>query len=466
MGYQLGKWALVLGACGALTASAQDLAFTNFQSTPAGLVLEWAGAPTNAGAVIQYRDSLADEIWRIPAYQYPFPATAPRWTDPAATNASRFYRVLQTALPERGKVLSASLVSSLSTFQLQLLFSFAGVPITPKHPVRIFKVVYETVTPNGQPTVASGALCLPDNAPGPLPIVSYQHGTIVVTNEAPSSADLTTEVSVGVGFATRGYAAVVPDYVGLGVSPGLHPYHHARSQATAGVDLLRAALVLTQTNSPTLNNRVFLCGYSQGGHATLALLRELEWFHTAEFTVAACAPMAGAYDLSGTAAADFLSGRPQPNPYYFLYLLAAYQEVYRFADSLADLLAPPYSTTLPPLLNGATSGSQINSAMPADPVQILKPELLQAFRSNPRHPLRLALEDNDVFRWQPAAPLRFYHCAGDRDVLQANSIVAVDYLKANGRPDVTLIDPLPTGDHGDCATPSMLGALQWFDQLR
>jgi hypothetical protein len=74
-----------------------------------------------------------------------------------------------------------------------------------------------------------------------LPLFSYQHGTLTQTNEAPSSMNLSGEVSVGIAFATSGYAAVVPDYLGLGDSPGLHPYHHARSEATACVDMLRAA---------------------------------------------------------------------------------------------------------------------------------------------------------------------------------------------------------------------------------
>ena len=62
----------------------------------------------------------------------------------------------------------------------------------------------------------------------------------------------------------------------MGVSPGLHPYHHAISEATACVDLLRAVRAFCATNGFPLNDRLFLCGYSQGGHATLSLLRDLE----------------------------------------------------------------------------------------------------------------------------------------------------------------------------------------------
>jgi hypothetical protein len=198
----------------------------------------------------------------------------------------------------------------------------------------------------------------------------------------------------------------------------------------------------------------------------MALLRELETYHTNEFTVTACAPMAGAYDLSGVSTADFLSARVQPNPYYFALLLAAYQSVYHLAPTLADLLAPPYDTTLPPLLQGNSTGTQINAAMPAMPVQILKPQYLAAFQASTNHPFRLALRDNDLYRWKPRAPLRMYHCMADQDVLYTNSVVALDSFQSLGATQTQLIDPVPTAGHGDCAMPSLLDAKAWFDSLR
>ncbi|MCZ7636503.1 MAG: lipase family protein [Verrucomicrobia bacterium] len=157
-------------------------------------------------------------------------------------------------------------------------------------------------------------------------------------------------------FATAGYVAVLPDYLGLGDSAGVHPYHHARSHATTGVDALRAARRFCTANGILLNDQLFLCGYSQGGYAAMAVLRELEQFHTEEFPITAAATMAGAYDLSGVTTDDFLSDRPMPSPYYFALLLAAYQEIYGLAPTLPDLLTPPYDTTLPPLLQGQRTG--------------------------------------------------------------------------------------------------------------
>lgn len=458
--------ALLCGATAFEAFCAVPAQVTNVAPEPAGLNLRWTGAGQDQ-FVLQYQDTLADGIWRVPPEYGPVPSEQHEWTDPGISNRSRFYRVASVQPVDRGRVVSVSPPTAYNTSTLKLLFTLAGVPIEPQYSVRLYRVTYETAGPNGGRMNASGAFCVPDIPGSPaLPIVSYQHGTITQTNKAPSSLDVSTEAAVGVAFATSGYAAVVPDYLGLGESTGLHPYHHARSEATACVDMLRAARDFSATNDIALTNRVFLCGYSQGGHATMALLRELEWFHTNEFTVVACAPMAGAYDLSGVTVADFLSNRPKPNPYYFVYLLAAYQQAYELAPSLSDLLAPPYNTTLPPLLGGNATGSQINGAMPANPLLILKPEYLAEFQANPRHPLRLALEHNDVYRWHPRAPLRFYHCDGDQDVVVTNTQTAVAYLHSIGRTDVTWENTIPAASHGDCSQPSMLRAKLWFDTLK
>jgi len=463
--------ALVFATGTALSAVAQTtslLQITNLQPTKGAWSLGWQSSATGTAYTVQFQDTLADGIWRSPGSPVPFPVSSNTWFDLSTTNGSRFFRVVAVPAAQRGRLVSATLTSTLSTTILSFLFNAAGVPVTPLYSVRLYKIDYETVTPLGARTMGSGALLLPENTGQLLPLVSYQHGTITQTNGAPSSMNLQGEVSVGIAFATTGYAAAVPDYLGLGDSPGLHPYHHARSEATACIDMLRAAKTFCATNGFPLTNKLFLCGYSQGGHATMALVRELEMYHTNEFTITACAPMAGAYDLSGVTTSNFLSGAAQPNPYYFLYLLAAYQDIYHLAPSLSDLLVAPYNTNLPTLLNGNSTSAQLNAAMPPDrdPLEILKPEYLAGFHANPRHPLRLALQENDLYRWIPHAPLRLYHCAADRDVVIANSEVALASFQALGATQVQLIDPLPTADHAGCSQPSLLAAKAWFDSLR
>jgi len=357
------------------------------------------------------------------------------------------------------------MLGSYAAFDINLLLGLAGIPVTVTHDVQVWKLLYETVDPIGGRTTASGALVVPEGGKTSWPLLSYQHGTVARRDEAPSSPD-SPEQWLGLVIAALGYVTAMPDYLGLGDSPGVHPYHHAASEATAAVDMLRAAREFCQDQDVALNGQVFLVGYSQGGHATMSLHRELEEYHTDEFAITASAPMAGAYDLSGVTAEDALSGRPMPNPYYFALLLASYQSVYHFAPSLADVLAPPYDKVLPPLLDGQHSGSEINAVMPSNIQQLLQPNYLAELRSNPNHPFRLVLRDNDLYRWTPRAPMRLYHCAGDRDVIFGNSQVALASFQARGATHVILVDPKPSAGHGDCVEPGVLLVEQWFDSMR
>jgi hypothetical protein len=460
----------ILCALAGLAAPALALAqsppqITNILASPTELTLAWTSAGAGQAYSVQSRPSLTDGPWLTLSDQRPWPTPLTQWMDTRPDRGSMgFYRVIAVPAADRGKVLSARRIQTLTTNFIDFLLTAAGSSIRSQYGVDVHAIVYETLDPLGGRIQASGVLAVPQNPGKALPLASYQHGTLVLDSEAPSVSQL-GEWVIGIAFATTGYAAVVPDYLGLGDSPGLHPYHHARSEATACVDLLRAARTWCATNNVSLTDQLFLCGYSEGGHVTMSLHRELEAFHTNEFSITASAPMAGAYDLSGTTMEDALSGRPMPNPYYFGLLLAAYQDVYHFTDSLADVLASPYDTTLPPLLTGTSSSSEINRAMTNVVTHVLKPEVLAALQSNQNHPLRVALRENDLYRWTPRAPMRLYHCRGDEDVVFANSQVACDSFQSRGAIQVELIEPA-TGDHGDCAPPSLEGAKAWFDSLR
>jgi alpha/beta superfamily hydrolase len=434
---------------------------------PPGSGVAWNALGPGYAYTVQRAESLGQNgVWLTPRTTAPWPAAGLNWTDPAPPGPAAFYRVIAVTQAQRGKLVSAGLTTTVSKFTIALIAGSQGVQLTPAFDVNVYKLNYETVDPLGSRTTASGALMLPVGDTNALPLASYQHGTMTAKAEAPSVATLSAEGFVGLAFASTGYAAALPDYLGLGDSPGSHPYLHASSEATAGVDMLRAARAFCTSNHISLNTQLFLCGYSQGGHATAALQRELEEYHTDEFTITASAPMAGPYDLSGVTADDFLAGHPEPNPYYFAYLLASFVQVYQLAPSLAALLTPPYDTTVPPLFDGQHTGDQINAAMPAVPIQVLKPEVLAAFQNDPRHPLRMALRDNDLYRWAPKAPTRLYQCSGDLDVPPANAHVAVSNFVAMGATQVQFNDPKPGADHGDCALPALLAAKTWFDSLK
>ena len=104
--------------------------------------------------------------------------------------------------------------------------------MTAQYAVKFYRLVYETMDPLNGRIQAFGGLFLPQNVGQALPLMSYQHGTITLTNDAPSGGN-GSENLAGLIFASSGYATLMADYLGLGSGPGFHPWLHARSEATA-----------------------------------------------------------------------------------------------------------------------------------------------------------------------------------------------------------------------------------------
>jgi len=429
------------------------------------LELDWNRLGGNAGYGIEARASLTEGAWRLAVSADDWPIADTNWS--TAAEDSQFFRARAA---DRGRVVATRLMASLTTTDIDLLivavFGFPP-PMTATYAVDVHRMTYETFDHRGISTLASGALAVPAGGGLPsLPLVSYQHGTMFKRTDAPSN-DVAADQFYGVIMGTDGYAVALPDYLGLGTnSPPLHAYVHARSEAVACVDMLRACrMFITNDLSLTLNGELFLIGYSQGGHATLSLQKELEENHATDFPITASAPMAGPHDLSGTMADALLSDDPYSDPAYFPYLLFGYNGIYGFYESASEVLKSPYDSDLPPRFDGAHSSSEINAFMPSVPKQILQSDYLSAFENDTNHAFRAALRANDTYRWTPQAKTRLYHCAGDTVVPQANSQVAYSNFVDRGAPNVSFQDPSPTSDHTDGALPCFQAAKAWFDSM-
>jgi pimeloyl-ACP methyl ester carboxylesterase len=132
------------------------------------------------------------------------------------------------------------------------------------------RVVYRSTSgDDGAPTVVSGSVFVPLGSPPPggWPVVAFGHGTTGIDEEcAPSNSDSLMGMSgVVAGLTGKGFAAVMPDYEGLG-APGAHPYTDAR---TAGLNMIDAVRALRSTFK-NVSTRWAALGHSQGGAAAWA----------------------------------------------------------------------------------------------------------------------------------------------------------------------------------------------------
>lgn len=363
-------------------------------------------------------------------------------------------------------IVSDSVVLTLNKQQIDSLYTVNGVPssiLEIVYSVDLHRVVYNTVDAQDNPTIASGLVIVPVGDTCPAPLVSYQHGTQSLKQEVFSN--LKGEWLVGVAAATTGYVAAMPDYLGMGVSPGLHPYQHAKTQATCVIDILRAAKEIALAKDINLSGELFLLGYSQGGHATMATQQRIQELHSNEFTVTATAPLSGAYSMSG-AQFDFVASfDPYAVPGYLPYLILGYQEAYgNLFNSYSEIFASPYDTLLPPLFDGTKSIGDINAVMPSVPRFIINPTYADAFFADSMHPFRVALRENDTYRFKPDAPIRMGYCTLDEEVNFLNAFVARDSMQARGATNVE-IRQYGELEHFACAQPSILFSKFWFDSL-
>lgn len=363
--------------------------------------------------------------------------------------------------PLRAQVLiSDSLLQTLTTAQLMGQGVFDA-----QFGVEVHRLIYHTVDAHGAPTQASGAVVIPTGPPCVHPLAAYMHGTVLHRHEVPSR--LSGEIMVGHVLGAAGYVGVLPDYLGLGDGPGMHPYIHAATEASASIDMIRAAREFCAQRGVQLNGQVFLAGYSQGGHACMATHRMIEQLYPDEFNVVASAPCSGPYDVSGVQADVMVAPLPYPAPYYLPYVVIAYHHVYPdLVSDLSEVLEEPWATELPPLFQGNNGAGPVNAIMPAVPVEILKDDMLAEFLNDPDHFFRVTLRDNDVYDWSPQAPVRMVYCEGDTHVPYGNSLVALGAMQSNGATQVEAVSVGATLDHGACALPALFSVKAWFDQLR
>lgn len=170
------------------------------------------------------------------------------------------------------KLISTTPAGIISRDFLAFLFGANGALL--ENGIELYKITYTTVDVFGKPDTASGLIILPSNGKKSFFPVIYQHGTVDDRNDVPSNVKGGWEA--GAVFAGLGYFTILPDYLGLGTSRGYHPYVHAASQSWAASDMLKAAVTFAANAGITLNEKLFITGYSQGGHASMALHRDLE----------------------------------------------------------------------------------------------------------------------------------------------------------------------------------------------
>jgi dienelactone hydrolase len=242
----------------------------------------------------------------------------------------------------------------------------------------------------GKPVDATALIAYPDvSGSKTYPILLVLHGTTGFTDGCGPSMGAAGDALGGFTdgpsvllslFASFGYIAVGPDYIGLkslGAPTGfLHPYLVAEPTAIASLDAVRAAKKLLAGSSVTPGDLVVVGG-SQGGHAAAFVNRYVPHY-APEFTV-----KGSVWDVPPT---DLL-GQIQPalttwknatkNAVAFA---ATFESWYQAAPGgLSSALQAPYATTVPAAMAASCSPGDAFAGATLD--TMFTPGLLAAGRT-------------------------------------------------------------------------------------
>jgi pimeloyl-ACP methyl ester carboxylesterase len=314
-----------------------------------------------------------------------------------------------------------------------------------------YRLVYRTIDANGKPATASALLALPrrDDA---SPVAVWMHGTTLFRGEAASVNDQSDDRAAAFYLAAAGYTTVAPDYLGLGESPGTHPYDDADTEVSASVDALLAAKRFLQQRQIGFGPQVFVTGHSQGARASLELGNTLEGGALPGLELAGLAPISGPYDMSYTLSLAVSEGIAFTTG-YVSYLVVAWNRLHHLYDSPRDAFLPPYDATIEGLFDNTHPPEQVLGALPETLEELFTPAFLAELR-HPTGALKAALRRADrACSYGSSVPVTLFAASGDEDVPIANAEHCLTELEQHDT-NVTLVD-VGAVDHSTSATLSL-----------
>lgn len=213
-----------------------------------------------------------------------------------------------------------------------------------------------------------------------------------------------------------------------------------------------------------------MTGYSQGGHATMASLKEINDRHKSEFNVVMAAPGSGPYDLSDLEFNYMFTNPAYSTPEYGLYAIASCQYTRgTIYTDIHQIIKPEYSG----LYTSEVLGQTGNVAwIPKPWTEMLQPDFLNELQHNANHPFRKCLAESNNYDWANNYLTYYFYTTGDEQVDYRQSIKAIDAqrnrvpwwrfwdkAKIQGR-DIGLFGKLT---HSYASIPAMLAARVEFN---
>lgn len=303
-------------------------------------------------------------------------------TDALAMAAARCGQAEHTWIedPALGTITAYGERQDISKALLQAVLDMenAELPEPLQYNTRIQQFAYMTQD-RGELIEATALVGTPREAEQPRGVILVLHGTTGFTDECAPSRSLEGSALVAL-FASLGYMAIAPDYIGMkGLgdrSPEIHPYLAGQATAIASLDAVRAVGQIDASRRSDLcpETDLLVFGGSQGGHAALWVDR-LQPYYAREMsllgTVATVPPMDLIAQLTRALQQEV---NATANSIAFFGAAASW---YGVSDRLGEVFEEPYDTQVPEVLYGGCDFSALTDG-DLSLETLFTPEILEA----------------------------------------------------------------------------------------
>jgi len=347
-------------------------------------------------------------------------------------------------------------------------FSSFSVTYPPaENPVRLYRVVYNTVVPedNNRPVEVSGLVAVPVVSATVLPMISYQHGTVFSRTEVPSSPEESMETRLIVArFAGQGYIVVAADYIGKGISNEPDAWLVKEATAQACLDMLLAARAVC-ADLNLVPGDLFLSGWSQGSFSTSAFLNRLE---NVGIPVKAAAMASAPNDIY----LCFNRWIQVPSELDVNWLVAtasmmvnAYENYYGLPGLSTTAIKPQYWQAAHDLYNNKATWEQVEKLLPAKSKDLFQEDFINQCSSGTNR-FSKQLQLNRSYNWRFKTPTHYYYGQNDEVVTPYMVKLPVEYQATLGGADAQAVFAGEKANHRGTFLFAVRDQKQWFDSLR
>lgn len=314
-----------------------------------------------------------------------------------------------------------------------------------------YRIMYLSESLQGRPIVVTGQAVVPDAAPPPDGRVTLTnaHGTTGIADQcAPSKNPKGSDVTrLGAAAVANGWVLADTDYEGLG-TPGRHPYLVGPSEGRGVIDSVTAA---GQLPGASLNRKVLISGYSQGGHGAL-------WANQVAADWAPDLTVIGTFAGAPATEIDLIldAARSRNIGGFLLLIVAGYQAAYPDADP-ARILTGRGVGLLDAVDRGCT-GDVFAATAGVPPEEQVRAEGPGSV------PWKQLATDNNPGARATDDPVLIVHSDQDTTVPAVLSQLLHDRMCRNGQVVERRV-LVNGGGHGPAAVPAMTQGITWLKGL-